>query len=577
MFVIFIIAQFTFEAEIDSVLKFINFTRKDITIRNDYVAPDQFRLPIITELYKQPLAVVSFVDSLALSTHRYRCDSIFSYLAELLSVKVTTGEELRLDLYALVRKLAEINRELKSAFSIAPDNLAQVFDKLTVFDPKPTETIEEEKRETRESDSLTALLKEQAEQVDYNRLLNYAYQTITSILNFPYQNFKYKSKMTISGVEGYVYDYGSADFGEYVIGSEGDNVYKKNFALIIDIGGNDIYNNIKSSLQKISIIIDLEGNDSYHGQDHSLGCGYFGIGILIDKKGDDRYEAGSFSLGSGIFGVGILIDEMGNDNYLGDGFSEGAGSFGIGILKDLKGNDSYHCAMYGQGFAKEYGIGILSDGEGNDTYFAGGKYLDEIRYEDHYLSLSQGFAIGSRPEISGGIGLLTDFKGNDNYISDIFGQGSGYWYSIGGLVDFEGNDTYVSYQYAQGCGTHQATGILIDKSGNDNYTSKGVSQGCGHDLALGFLLDEKGDDSYSAFDLSQGAGNANGYGILFDLDGNDNYLVKRRHNTQGYGDFRREYGSLGLLIDLKGSDAFTSGKNCSIWKNGRYGLGLDKE
>jgi len=249
----------------------------------------------------------------------------------------------------------------------------------------------------------------------------------------------------------------------------------------------------------------------------------------------------------------------------------------LGILKDCAGNDRYEGALYAQGFGSTYGIGILGDQHGNDIYIICEKYIDEIRYLDHYLSLSQGFAMGFRPDLSAGIGLILENAGNDYYLGDIFAQGSSYWYGIGGIVESSGNDTYVAYQYAQGAGTHITIGILIDRTGNDNYVSKGVSQGCGHDLSLGMLCDQAGDDSYVAYDLSQGAGNANGIGILVDVTGNDAYAVKRSYNTQGYGDFRREYGSIGLLIDISGNDDFRNGRDRCVWTNGRYGVGIDFE
>lgn len=550
---------------------------QDINLRNDFTIPDRYRLAPINALFEAPLDAVAFIDSLAKRVHETEIGSLLPPLSSYLSIEIGKTAPGKVGFDSLIRKLSEIKKQLGIAYKNTPAVLPKIFEKLTVFDPRPTETIEEEKQKDKESDSLVVQLKKMGEMVDYEKIFSAACKTVNLIENCDYKNLLQKTKKTIPGVEGYVYAYGKADFGEYVIGAEGDNVYRKNFALIIDVGGNDMYTDTKSTLFGISIIIDLKGNDTYQGGNCSLASGYFGIGILFDLEGDDTYQAGSFSLAAGVFGVGLLCDKKGNDKYFGDTFTQGAGGFGIGILKDLEGNDFYNCALYGQGFGNTYGIGILADGSGNDTYFAGGKYLDEIRYLDHFLSLSQGFSIGFRPDLSGGIGLLTDLKGNDNYISDIFGQGCGYWYSLGGLVDFEGNDSYLSYQYSQGAATHLAMGVLIDKAGDDNYISKGVSQGCGHDLSLGLLLDEQGADSYSAFDLSQGAGNANGFGILVDLMGDDNYLVKRKNNTQGYGDFRREYGSLGLLLDLKGIDVFSFGQNQSLWTKGRYGLGLDKE
>jgi hypothetical protein len=372
--------------------------------------------------------------------------------------------------------------------------------------------------------------------------------------------------------------------GEIVIGGLGRNLYVGKKYLIIDLGGDDQYfipEIEEENEANSSVIIDLEGQDLYKSQrNYCFGSGFFGFGILFDCQGDDDYLANSFSLGAGLFGMGILVDEEGNDKYVGDTYTQGAGGFGIGILQDQKGNDSYSGCLYAQGFGFVKGLGGLVDISGNDTYFAGGKYKDIIRYEDHFISLSQGFAYGIRPILSGGIGVLVDLSGNDTYTSDIFGQGSSYWWSLGALVDFSGNDNYISYQYAQGAATHMTLGCLIDKRGNDNYISHGVSQGCGHDYACGILEDREGNDNYVTFGLSQGAGNANGIGIIIDQKGDDKYMVGQKSDTQGYGDGRREFGSIGIFLDMSGKDEYIGGygKDSTWWNTpSSWGIGIDGE
>jgi hypothetical protein len=217
------------------------------------------------------------------------------------------------------------------------------------------------------------------------------------------------------------------------------------------------------------------------------------------------------------------------------------------------------------------------DSYGNDQYRVGWKYGDVLRYENHYLSLSQGFGYGLRPHFSGGIGLLVDGDGHDSYNADIFGQGASYWFALGGLIDYSGTDRYIAHQYAQGSATHLCLAALIDVDGPDLYSSKGVSQGCGHDLAFGLLLDCAGDDQYHAYDLSQAAGSANGIGMQLDLDGNDGYLVRAKHNTHGYGNPRRDYGSIGLFLDLNGIDIYSGyGADSTYWiTESRWGIGAD--
>ncbi|KPJ48950.1 MAG: hypothetical protein AMJ41_03900 [candidate division Zixibacteria bacterium DG_27] len=379
--------------------------------------------------------------------------------------------------------------------------------------------------------------------------------------------------------------------GLVVIGDHAPQSYSGEILFGLDMGGDDCYSLRFKRDRNVTIIIDLSGNDIYRvdkdsnyvytGYSRELipkPVGICGYEFIYDEEGDDIYRSSNFSLGAGLLGIGLLWDRKGNDAYFGDTFCIGAGCFGVGILRDDQGDDHYNGALFSQGFGFVGGFGALVDSDGHDTYFTGNKYKDVLRYHDHYLTLSQGFAYGIRPLISGGAGLLADFAGNDTYISDIFGQGSSYWWGFGGLVDLSGNDRYLSFQYAQGAGTHMTVGILLDENGDDIYYSKGVSQGCGHDLATGLLCDLSGNDNYSAYDLSQAAGSANGLGMLLDLKGNDGYYVKSPRNTQGYGNPRRDYGSIGIFLDLEGEDHYEGGKgkDGSYWNYSKWGIGIDK-
>lgn len=363
------------------------------------------------------------------------------------------------------------------------------------------------------------------------------------------------------------------------IGGTGNDYYGGEYRFILDLGGDDVYDlSTDPDNPHGTIVIDLSGDDRYRGtSDFSLGSGCFSVGLLIDFEGDDRYDGKSFSLGSGYFGVGVLWDGGGDDRYNGDTHTQGAGTFGLGLLIDEGGRDIYDAALHSQGFGFVGGIGVLFEGKGSDSYYVGGKYKDVLRYKDHYLTLGQGFGYGLRPFTSGGIGAIVDVEGNDAYYSDIFGQGSSYWWSLGVIYDSAGNDSYQSFQYAQGAATHMALGILIDDTGSDVYFSKGVSQGCGHDYSCGILLDRHGNDTYTASDLSQAAGSANGAGVLIDNDGDDRYFVKNSANTQGYGNPRRDFGSIGLFIDLGGTDQYSgNGRDNYYWRtDSKWGGGMD--
>lgn len=359
-----------------------------------------------------------------------------------------------------------------------------------------------------------------------------------------------------------------------VIGDTGKNIYHGGFDIIIDLGGNDIYGIDNSGKTGQCWIIDLSGDDFYSAlSDFSIAGSLFSSSFILDAEGNDIYKGNNVSLGSSIAGISALVDLKGDDYYIGKFLTCGSGFFGAGLLYDTEGNDTYSSMGYSQGFGMTQGIGMIYDLMGNDNYIIKPQVLDVTRYEDHFKSMSQGFGLGLRPYYAGGIGIILDFHGNDSYSSDIYGQGSAYWFSSGYLIDVEGNDNYNSYQYSQGAGIHFASGFLIDDSGDDHYTSNGVSQGCGHDYGFGLLLDSYGNDNYSAYSLSQGTGNANGIGILADLSGRDGYLNKEPSTSRGYGNFRRETVSLGLFIDANGQDFYSqSGLDNNLSTQSDYGV-----
>lgn len=422
-----------------------------------------------------------------------------------------------------------------------------------------------------------------------NTLYNYVKDSLkqNSLSDLSRHNNKY--------IQGDFCYYSNEDGIRIAIGGPGKNIYTGKFDFIIDLGGDDIYNIDHPPLTSrrtgsdsggqggvlsggFSCIIDLAGNDYYTtSSDFALAGGLFSSSFIFDKEGDDFYESkGSGNLGAAIGGLGLLYDEKGNDTYKGISFSIGAGCFGVGLLVDREGNDFYIANSYSQGFGMTEGVGAIIDNKGNDSYLVDSRSLDIGRYNDHYVSMCQGYGLGLRPFYAGGIGLIIEGEGNDIYNTDIFGQGGAYWYSLGAIVDKGGHDKYNGYQYSQGAGIHLAVGLLKDYDGWDFYQSNGVSQGCGHDFGYGMLWDVKGNDNYSAYSLSQGAGNADGIGILVDESGTDGYLNKYPANTRGYGNQRREYGSIGVFLDASGTDYYSQpGYDSTFINSSNWGVFTD--
>ena len=618
-----------FDEVFADALRCIKMTPEDLRFRDDYVDVDSFRLELIDQLMRKPMNITSF-NSQILSgwsdvTPEGRRLSFLSVFSPYLKMrgKPTSPlgdklacQDLDLENNQFVRKYAKSLKKLpqplkkslaclflgkKAADSKTLEAFAKLTDKEKAFLKNNfpiilSEDVSDEFKSPeeldKESDSEEELAKKMIPflaKIDLEKILRageelaFATQLCLPLLK-DYLKGAPQPKSLVKDKKDKRNDLIfrlETSAGEIIIGGFGSSRYSGSPAIIIDLGGDDEYN-ISASQEKgvgSSVIIDLGGNDVYRAEsDFVYGSGFFGTGILVDLSGDDTYLTKNFSLGSGLFGVGMLVDEEGDDKYFGDTFTMGAGSFGMGFLTDMAGSDQYSGALFAQGFGFVSGMGALIDSSGNDNYFAGGRYKDILRYKDHYISLSQGFAYGLRPMMSGGIGILFDLSGNDLYTSDIFGQGSSYWFSLGTLMDAEGNDKYVSFQYAQGAGTHLCLGILEDGSGDDVYISHGVSQGCGHDLALGMLWDKSGDDNYVTYDLSQGAGSANGFGILVDEGGDDGYYVGRNDNTQGYGNPRRDYGSVGMLLDFSGKDRYNgNGRDSTWWTTpSKWGVGIDR-
>lgn len=596
---------------LDTALRAIYMHRSDLSMRWDAVPDDVHRLSTIKRLFGDPLASFSVSDSLATAgllgvedpAHFFRHAGRLLDLGELLSDGTRpsmSDAEMRVftkfDIGALDLKTALVLRRFLALVLTTDARLALARQEI------PAAAIE---RLVAFSDSLVL---ESAENADatlvelkaaerYGLARAKQFFNVDAMLVDPVKMLR--PGVTLSAVAVEIARSMSAELarredsirsrtwttplGRIAIGGHGDDLYDGDYFLIVDVGGNDIYRTPVRTKQQaferaVSLIVDFDGNDHYIGHDYAFGGTIFGASSLVDLAGDDSYSMGNFGLGTGYFGVGMLYDGAGADRYSGGQCVEGAGLFGIGLLIDAGGNDHYLAHFEAQGFGYTRGVGGLVDREGNDTYIASSPYVDFLRYSDHYETFTQGAALAYRPISSAGIGFLADGAGNDIYRSDIYGQGTAYWFGLGTLVDRKGNDSYNSFQYSQGAGVHLAFGTLIDSEGDDNYVSHGVSQGCGHDIAFGGLYDATGDDNYVVESLSLGGGNADAISLFVDGAGNDGYIA-RVPNTMGFSDLRRMYGMIGVFLDLGGKDFYGSikGANDSTWTGSFYGVGIDTD
>ena len=357
------------------------------------------------------------------------------------------------------------------------------------------------------------------------------------------------------------------DLGKVRIAAPGDDSYSDRALLILSPRGRNTYSGeagVANGLrtQRLSAIVDLEGADTYRSE-AMLGPGsaLFGIAVVVEGGGDDSWRAAYAGQGVGLYGVAWVDDLGGDDDFEARALAQGASVLGVGVLQDHAGNDRYDVGLQGQAYAALPGLAALIDRAGADIYYAGGREPDHERNPDRYLSLSQGFSIGLRPFAGGGVALLADLAGNDIYMADVYGQGVSYYYSVGFLMDGAGHDRYSVHHYGQGSGIHLSHGLLVDLAGDDSYQGGILVQGAAHDFAVGGLLDRAGRDTYVASHNAQGHGMNNAYGWLLDSAGDDIYSSRDAASTQGIGNTGgdRDYGSLGLLLDLGGADAYSCG------------------
>jgi hypothetical protein len=394
-----------------------------------------------------------------------------------------------------------------------------------------------------------------------------------------------KGDVQVEGASGRIVRKIVTPAGTIVVGGKGKNVYDldkmRDVAVVIDLGGDDVYREGTVSLDRpVLILIDLGGDDRYEGTKPGIqGGAVLGVSMLVDLEGRDIYRAQDVAQGSALCGVGILVDFAGDDYYAGLRRVQGHALGGLGILLDRAGSDTYRAAMWAQGFGAPLGFGALDDLDGNDQYYVGGLYPDSYPETPGYEGWGQGVGAGLRQVGNGGIGVILDGGGNDVYEYDYIAHGGGYWLGLGFARDFAGNDRRYGgtrkafgggqrgeeefQRFACGFGCHYAMGFCFDDEGDDTYGGTIMGLGFAWDDAVGVLCDFAGNDRYEATGGgTQGNGAQAGLGVLFDYTGNDVYLGY----GQGYAAPDVSYhplpqcgGNFSFVIDYGGNDSYGCG------------------
>ena len=351
-------------------------------------------------------------------------------------------------------------------------------------------------------------------------------------------------RQPVAGVHGTVLYAADTPYGKFVVGGPGNNVYRGEFALIADIGGDDIHQS-RSSRHGVSVIVDLDGNDRYsHQKDVAQGAAVLGISMLVDRAGDDVYSAVNLAQGSAVLGDALVLDLAGNDRYSAASISQGSAFFGKALLVDLAGDDEYRGEHFIQGVGGSLGVGLLIDVAGNDRYLCGGQHGSSYQTSGVFRGSCQGFGIGFRFYAAGGIGGLLDGAGKDRLEAGNFAQGTGYYHGLGWLFDRgDDADTYHASRYGLGAAAHYGVGAALTEGGDDRYFSSygGVILGAAWDHSAALFRDRSGHDLYGQRPLffSQGSAAHAGFGIFVDEAGDDRHMAiagQRVWATEGPAD-----------------------------------------
>lgn len=221
------------------------------------------------------------------------------------------------------------------------------------------------------------------------------------------------------------------------VGSTSDDSYLTPRVLIVDLGGNDDYQNRPATYHPniglplpVSVILDVGGNDQYSmtGRDPTSGTsawgqgvGIGGVGMIVDRWGDDSY-------------IAVMDNENADcaaDWYEGNAqvlYSQAVGALGVGAILDASGNDVYYAYnsntllsychfgwayTFAQGVGMQLGVGLLVDDTGDERYHA--ESISYGKADNSAATYAQAVGVG-------GLGALLDKEGSDGYASHAFGQ-----------------------------------------------------------------------------------------------------------------------------------------------------------
>jgi hypothetical protein len=370
------------------------------------------------------------------------------------------------------------------------------------------------------------------------------------------------------------------------VGSAAANVYTRDAALLVDLGGNDRHANSAGGADPglpfpppggnglpVAVTIDVAGSDLYQtslptpsGARVAQGAGYGGIGFLVDRAGDDRYAVindapfpaslGALGQGLAILGTGVLADLRGDDRYLIESHPEGTQAMGPGgtsggavagagdaLLYDASGDDHYRAysravptdvagtrhlgepsvIAYGAGF--DGGSAVFFDGRGRDTLSAVAE-TEPVAPGD-----TRPLATGNALVYAFGYGSAVPAAGGTGMA--LSGPGPTVRRAVARVAAPQAG--YVG-AYAFGHGSAGGTGVLSDAGGDDRYVAEAGAWAVAKGVRDGAVTAKTGPVVAGGFGhagkigLSPNANQNNtldtgGLALMEDLAGDDRYVM----------------------------------------------------
>jgi hypothetical protein len=248
-----------------------------------------------------------------------------------------------------------------------------------------------------------------------------------------------------------------------------DNLFNKDAVLMIDLGGNDVYDaNAGGALIHRGLVGD-PGSCQHHAGGFSVGCENedsfesFTASLLIDVLGDDQYgvykppRSGSrdaicgpepiirrvVTYGSGSGGIGMLVDVAGDDAFHGKTLSMGHGHLaGVGAFFDLGGTDHFQAVRSSMGSAILQGSGYFLSAGGDDLYLfkapSGGLFnVDRGRCDrTERLGLGSGIIQGTAHFVS--LGGADRYVIQSQALGHVESQSVAHFADVGGVDDYGG-------------------------------------------------------------------------------------------------------------------------------------------